>query len=114
MHGNKYAIQDNKWGKVPWEARWTIASIMTFLSTTIALHTRYIFLSIAFNLLFLGNTTLCPTVLRGARTLLELPTSTILITFIPISLNKNHIRRTEHFRMFFLYSEVTLDFWEGL
>ena len=76
----------------------TIPSVVTFLSTIIALHTFYIDPSIAFDLLLLGNPNLGPTIMMGAKTLLGLLASVILVAFGHISLgNKSHMRSASHF-----------------
>jgi len=81
----------------------TIPSIVTFLPTIIVLRTCYVDPFIAFGLLLLDNPSLWPTFLRGARTLLSLLNSTILVAFGLVFFgNKSHSWSTEHFQAFFL------------
>ena len=92
----------------------TIPSVVTFLTTVIALHTCYFCLSIAFGLLFLSHSSIWPTFLRGARTSLELPTSCVLVAFRPDALgDKSHIGSPEHFQALLLHFEVALYLTKG-
>jgi len=87
---------------------------VTVLVTVIVLHTCYLCLSIAFGLLFFSHSSLRPTFLRGARTSLELPTSSVLVAFRSIAFgDKSHVRSPEHFQVLLLHFEVALDLIEG-